>query len=60
MITGYGVISELTVDSRGETNYGLLSRFLKQLEYKDNSNEVERCSLNKGIICATNATEEGG
>ena len=53
LITGYGITSKRLFNPRtGEFTKGELSRFLKELEYKDVSNQIEKCLKNRSIICS--------
>ena len=59
MLAGYGLTSKVIIDQRtGEKHEGEISRFLKQLEYKDISNQVDRCSEYKGILCVDTINHE--
>ena len=54
LLTGYGITSKLKIDPKtGVQTYDSgISRFLKEVEYKDTSDQVEKCSNDSGIICA--------
>ena len=59
LIVGYGLTSKPERNQNtGETYEGEPSRFLKQLDYKDISNQNEKCSRNKRIICANSNNEK--
>ena len=63
VITGYGLTSKVMLDRRtGEVQKGSVSRFLKELDYKDTSESAEKCETLKGILCVdSNAgTRESG
>ena len=59
LITGYGLTSKVLINPKtGEKYTGDISRFLKELEYKDVSNQHETCSTYKGIICVNTSNNE--
>ena len=60
VITGYGLTSKVILDmNTGEpVAKGSVSRWLKELDYKDisDSGEMERCEKFKGILCVDSKT----
>lgn len=59
MITGYGITSKVLQERiTGKTYKDDLSRYLKELEYKDISNETEKCSRHRGILCVNSNNED--
>ena len=58
VITGYGLTSPWMFDRRtGQlVQEGSVSRFLKELDYKDISESTEACKTLKGILCVDSKT----
>ena len=58
LVAGYGQTSKVLINpSTNERHDGEISRFLKELEYKDISSQVEKCSRYRVLICVNRKEE---